>query len=210
MPRDYSSVMPQRPNQAGFTLIEILVVLIIVAMVSGLLFQALERAYRLQERFGMELFNVQQGQMATDWYRQTIQGLHPDYPDGRNRFQGKDREFSGLTSNPLSNEYGVPTPVNWKILENRQYGVTELVYLEEQQEAPILIWRGNGARFIYFDEKQTPHDSWPPPLGLSKQLPKQIQLVAQGTSEPINIVASPMGPASPLPRPQDLIGTPSP
>lgn len=206
MPRHSFTTKPDRDNQAGFTLIEVLVVLIIVGMTSGVLFQALERAYRLQERFGMELFNAQQGQMAADWYRQTIQGLHPDYPDGRNIFQGKDKEFSGLTSNPLGDEYGAPTPITWKIRNHQQNGTTELVYIEEKHETPVLTWRGNQARFIYFDEKQIPYDSWPPPLGLPTQLPKQIQLVAQNAGESFNIVASPMGPASPWPRPQDIFG----
>lgn len=200
MPHHSSAIKPDRSSQSGFTLIEVLVVLIIVGMTSGVLFQALERAYRLQDRFGVELFNVQQGQMAADWYRQTVQGLHPDYPDGRNVFQGKDREFSGLTGNPLSDGYGAPTPISWKIRSDQQNGTTELVYLEGKQETPILTWRGNQARFIYLDEQQTPHDSWPPPLGLSTQLPKQIQLVVKDAGEIINIVASPKGPATPLPR----------
>lgn len=204
MPRHFSSPPANKTNQTGFTLIEVLVVLIIVGMVSGILFQALERAYRLQERFGTELFNVQQGQMAADWYRQTVQGLHPDYPDGRSIFQGKQREFSGLTSNPLSNEFGAPTPITWKMRNNRHDGVTELVYLEGEQETTILTWRGNQARFIYVDEKQISHDNWPPPLGLSTQLPKQIQLVTQDAGDPVNIVAAPMGPTNPLPRPQEL------
>lgn len=204
MPRHFSSDSANTSNQTGFTLIEVLVVLIIVGMVSGVLFQALERAYRLQERFGMELFSVQQGQMATDWYRQTVQGLYPDYPDGRSIFQGDEREFSGLTSNPLSNEYGAPTPITWRIRNNRQNGTMELVYLEGKQESIILSWHSNEARFIYFDEKQTPHDSWPPPLGLWTQLPKQIQLETKDAGDPINIVASTMGPTMPPPLPQDM------
>lgn len=203
MPHHSSAIEPDRSNQTGFTLIEVLVVLIIVGMTSGVLFQALERAYRLQDRFGTELFNVQQGQMAADWYRQTVQGLHPDYPDGRNVFQGNEREFSGMTGNPLGDGYGAPTPITWKISNSQQNGTTALVYLEGTQETPILTWRGNQARFIYLDEQQTSHDSWPPPLGLSTQLPKQIQLVAKDAGEIINIVASPLGPATPLPRLQD-------
>ena len=203
----YSSISrATRSSQGGFTLIEVLVVLIIVGMTSGVLFQALEQAYRLQERFGMELFKAQQGQMAADWYRQTVQGLHPDYPDGQNVFHGEGREFSGLTGNPLSDEYGAPTPVTWKIRSNPQNGITELVYLEEKRETQVLTWRGNQARFIYLDEQQTPHDSWPPPLGLSTQLPKQIQLMATDAGEPVGIIAVTMGPTAPVWRAQDALG----
>lgn len=191
-----------KSNQTGFTLIEVLVVLIITGMIGGILFQALERAYRLQERFGIELFSAQQGQMAADWYRQTIQGLQPDYPDGQNIFQGNDREFSGLSNNPLNGEYGAPTPITWRLSNNK--GITELVYLEGKRETTILSWLGHEARFIYFDEKQAPHDKWPPPLEQSSQLPKQIQLVAQDAGEPIGIVAVTMGPTMPLLRPQKM------
>lgn len=199
--------LPNRSGQAGFTLIEVLVVLVIVGVTSGVLFQALEQAYRLQERFGSELFKVQQGQMAADWYRQTVQGLQPDYPDGQNLFRGEGQTFSGLTSNPLGDEYGAPTPISWMIRANQQNNTTELIYLEGSRETPILTWRGNRARFIYMDEQQALHDSWPPPLGLATQLPKQIQLVADDAGEPIVIIASPMGPASPLLRTQDFFGT---
>jgi len=209
MLRNYSSAMPHQSNQAGFTLIEVLVVLIIAALIGGVLFQALEQAYRLQDRFGTELFKVQQGQMAADWYRQTVQGLYPDFADGQNIFHGEDKTFSGLTTNPLGDEYGAPTPITWKIRNSQQNGATELVYLEGKQQTTILTWRGDEARFIYFDEQQSPHDSWPPPLGLWTQLPKQIQLVARNAGEPVSIVAATMGPANPLLRPQDFFAQPS-
>lgn len=208
MPHHSPIIKTDRPTQAGFTLVEVLVVLIIVGMTSGVLFQALERAYQLQQRFGTELFNIQHGQMAADWYRQTVQGLHPDYLDGRNIFHGDDREFSGLTNNPLSDEYGAPTPITWKIRDNQQNGIAELVYIEEKHETAVLTLRGKQARFIYLDEKQIPYDKWPPPLGLSTQLPKQIQLMAKDAIEPISIVASPKGNSERPPRLQDFLGVP--
>lgn len=197
---------PTQPEQSGFTLIEVLVVLILVALVSGILFQALERAYRLQNRFGTELFKVQQGQMAADWYRQTVQGLYPDQPEGPNMFRGKDQEFSGLSSNPLGDSYGTPTPISWKIINGQEDGTTELVYVEDKKQTPVLTWRASQARFVYMDAVQASHDSWPPPLGLFTQLPSQIQLVTSNLGAPINLVASPMGPIEPLFRPQDLFG----
>lgn len=206
VPSQTPDKVPIRSGQSGFTLIEVLVVLILVAMVSGILFQALERAYRLQNRFGAELFKVQQGQMAADWYRQTVQGLYPDQLDGPNMFRGKGQEFSGLSSNPLGDSYGAPTSITWKISKGQEDGTTELLYIEEKKETPVLTWRTSEARFIYMDAVQAAHDSWPPPLGLFTQLPSQIQLVTSNLGAPINLVASPMGPIEPLFRPQDLFG----
>jgi len=205
MPR-YSYSRPNQYNQAGFTLIEMLVVLIMVVMISAILFQGLELSYRLQDRFGVELFKVQHEQMATDWYRQTVQGLYPDESNGSNIFQGKEKEFSGLSNNPLSAAYGAPTPIIWKIISNQQDGISKLIYIEENRETTVLAWRSNEARFIYFDEKLTPNDSWPPPLGLATQLPKQIQLVIKYPSESSNIVATPMGPIETPIRMQNIFG----
>lgn len=204
--RSHSTPVHLTRKQAAFTLIEVLVVLIIVGMLSGVLFQALERAYRLQERFGTELFKVQQGQMATDWYRQSIQGLYPDYPDGNHLFRGNEKEFSGLSSNPLSDDYGAPTAIQWKIKHNQPNGSNELVYIDHQRETTLLSWRGNSARFIYLDEQQAPHESWPPPLGKYPQLPQQIQLEANSTGDLITIVATVLGPSTPLIRAQDAFG----
>ena len=209
MPRQFSCRQNNNSHQGGFTLIEVLVVLVMMGLISGVLFQALERAYRLQSRFGTELFKVQQGQMAADWYRQAVQGLYPDQPDGQNLFYGDASGFSGLSSNPLGADYGIPTPITWKIKSHQQDGSTELTYIEDQRETPILIWRGNQARFIYLDDMLVQHDSWPPPLGLFPQLPKQIQLEASDAGEPLIIVASPKGPTAPLLRPQDIFGAQS-
>jgi len=204
MPRQLLNPPHSKSSQGGFTLIEVLVVLIITGLISGILFQALERAYRLQERFGVEIFSAQQGQMAADWYRQTVQGLHPDHADGPHIFRGNEHEFSGLSSNPLSNEYGAPTPITWRIDRDRRSGDTQLIYREGQQETVISSWHGRDARFVYVDEQQTAHDSWPPAFGSPPQLPKQIRLVAHDAGDTLNIVATPMGPATPLLRLQDL------
>ena len=192
-----------RATQAGFTLIEVLVVLILVGMISGVLFQALERAFSLQVRFGSELFKTQQGQMATDWYRQAVQGLYPDQPDGPQLFRGTATEFSGLTTNPLGLDYGAPTAVTWR-LEKADDGLWQLRYTEAGPPSNILQWQGKAAKFVYIDAQQEPHDQWPPPLGLFPQLPKQIELVADDLGESIVIIAAPQGPAEPILRAQDL------
>lgn len=190
--------------QSGFTLIEVLVVLIITGMVSGILFQALERAYRLQERFGIELFDVQQRQMSAGWFRQTVQGLQPDYQDGPNKFKGTEREFSGLTSNPLSGGYGETLPITWKIRDDNASRKVELVYVERGNESTILSWDSGLARFTYLDEKFVSYQSWPPPFAVTTQLPKLVQLEIVDGTDPETIVAAALGPAKPAPRLLDM------
>lgn len=189
----------------GFTLIEVLVVMIIMGLVTGILFQAIERAYQLQERFGTELFSVQEGQMATDWYRQSVQGLRPDYPDGQNLFQGTASAFSGLSDNALGSFYGAPTSISWRIRKSLNSGATDLVYIDNGRETPILSWQGSNAHFIYIDALQAPHETWPPPLGPWPQLPIQIQLIARDGADTAIIISTPMSTAAPVSRIKDLL-----
>lgn len=193
-------------SRAGFTLIEMLVVLIMVALVSGVLFQALERSYSLQRRFGTELFKVQHGQMATDWYRQTIQGLYPDQNGADSVFRGEPSRFSGLTTTPLGDDYGAPTRFQWTLATHPERNSTELVYQDTGSETAVLHWSGTEAKFVYLDEQQVAHDQWPPALGQFTQLPRQIQMQAKSGGEYITIFATPMGPRDPPPRPQSVFG----
>lgn len=191
----------------GFTLVEILVVLILTSLITGILFQAMERMYRLQDRFGIELAYAQQDVMIKDWFRQTIEGLLPDYADGQNKFRGTARQLSGLTINPLNiHQYGAPSEFEWKLVFDPNEGSMHLVYTENGQAASMLSWAGNIGRFIYLDSKGEAHETWPPPLGIWPQLPKQVQVQAIKNSGSIVVLATPMGPASPLPRIQDLFG----
>ncbi len=206
MPRDFALSQRSHPLQTGFTLIEVLVVLIMTGTITGLLFQALERAYRLQDRFGAELFGAQQGQMATDWYRQTVQGLRTDYPDGKNLFKGSEQEFSGLSDNSLGGQSGAPTPIRWQIRKDLRSGLIELVYSAQDKDTPIFSWQTKAARFAYIDDQQTAHDAWPPPLGRWPQMPKQIQLITLGGNgiDPVTIIAAPMSTAMPPLRLKDI------
>lgn len=199
---------PTRARAAGFTLIEVLVVMIMLTLISGILFQALERAYRLQERFGATLFSVQQGQMASDWYRQTVHGLYPDFADGAHIFAGKPQEFAGLSSNPLNADYGIPTPIMWRLRSHTLSDTTDLVYVDKQQETVILSWQGQQAKFSYIDSQNTAHDQWPPSLGLFDQLPSQIQVQTPQDAKSITLIASPMGPTTPPLRLKDILGLP--
>lgn len=192
--------------QTGFTLIEVLVVMILMGLITGVLFQALERAYQINERFGISLASVQQGQMATDWYRQSINGLFPDFADGTHLFQGKPQRLSGLSTNPISTESGAPTPITWELKTRPADNITELIYTEGSLQTQLMSWLGTESNFIYLDEKGEPHTSWPPPLGLFPQLPAQIQIQSKYPTANLTLVSHIMGQTSAPLRLRDLLG----
>ena len=194
-------------RQKAFTLVEVLVVLLIVSLVSGILFQALEQVFRLQLRFGDELSYTQQDAMSEDWFRQGIEGLLPDYPNGANIFKGTERKLSGLSTNTLSVDYGAPLPLILEISADPESGAMRLLNGEGKDAAPILTWPGTTGRFRYVDQKGEAHESWPPPLGLWPQIPSAIWLEADLGGKPSILVAVPMGPVSPMPRASDFFGT---
>ena len=90
----------------GFTLMEMLVVLVITSLAAGLLMQASTQVLGLQARLNAQLDGLRGPALGADWLRQVVQGLQPDYDDGANRFRGSARGFAGLTTNALSGSYG--------------------------------------------------------------------------------------------------------
>jgi prepilin-type N-terminal cleavage/methylation domain-containing protein len=195
---------PSRAAEHGFTLLETLVVLAIAAMVSGILFQAYDVTLRLDRQFGVEYVASQQGVMLSDWFRQGLQGLQPDYPEGSRRFKGDAKKLSGLSTSALTSEFGVPATLAWELRYDSASGETSLVAGAES--APLLTWPGTTGRFVYLDAKGEAHETWPPPLGQWPQLPSSIRLEARRNGAPYVIVATPMGPTSARARPIDITG----
>lgn len=201
--------MIARTRHSGFTLVEILVVLVIVGLVSSILLQALDQVYRLQGRFGWQLAQSQQGAMYADWFRQVVQGLQTDYPDGKEKFKGDETQFEGVTTSPLSTNYGAPTMIALSLQFDRAENLTRLRYTERDRKTELYAWRGKKAgRFIYIDQTGERHENWPPPFGVWPQLPNTILLQSQRDGEPQLLAAVPRGSLEPKAKPFNPFGAP--
>jgi len=176
----------------GFTLIEILVVLIITGFVVAILMQSLYQVFRLQTHFGSEIFNTQNGAMQADWFRQSINGLMPDYEDGKHKFRGDQRQMSGQTLASLDQENGALASFAWRLEYVPQSGMTELLYVGYDSVRPMQVfsWRSNSGRFIYVDGDNEVHESWPPSMGKWPQLPSAIYLESGDANQKRMIVAA--------------------
>lgn len=190
----------------GFTLVEILVVLLIVGMVSGLLFDGATQVMNVQARLERQLTTLRGEALHADWLRQVVQGLQPDYSDGKRIFKGSARGFSGLTTNPLSAGYAGLQPFQVTLAHDASRNAMLLGYSMGSDATILLSWRGERGRLLYLDSHGEAHDEWPPPLGLWPQLPGAITLEGERDGTPWLIVAAHFGPSLPLLRPRDLMG----
>lgn len=179
------------PRLAGFTLFELLVVMVLVALISTILMQTLGQVWRIQERSGMEIARMSEQAMLVDWYSETIRGLMPDYERGKHVFVGDARGFRGLSVSPLGKDYGAPAPITWKLSEDPAARVVRLLY----QDEPILEWTGaSGFQFAYLDGTGALQPSWPPAMQQVLPLPAAVVLIGDAEGEPIRIAAAPRGP----------------
>lgn len=194
------------PRQRGFTLLEMLVVLLIVALAGSLLFEGSAQVLGMQARLEAQLSAQRDTAMRADWLRQLVQGLQPDYQDGRHLFLGTAQGYSGLSTNLLAGDYGSLAP--FSIVLSYQANRDEtLVRYGSTAEAPVLLTlSGTRTQLRYWDDQGEAHDSWPPAMGLWPQLPRAITLEGRAADQPLVIAASPYGPILPTPRPRDVMG----
>jgi len=163
-------------NFYGFTLLEMLVVLVIVSLISTVLLEGFSYVLHLRSGFLVQLENGQKGVIQEHWFRSSIAGIVTDYQEGEDIFKGKERELSGLTLAALDSIAGAPTSFAWQL----QYtdGTTRLNYQNSQGEIwEVAHWFGDEGYFQYRAVNGDWHNQWPPQLGLkTAQIPRLIVL----------------------------------
>ena len=177
-------------SRRGFTLVEVLVVMAITALVTTVLLQALSQVYLLQTRFGEQLSQSQAGAMRVDWWRQVVQGLEPDFVDGKRKFSGQSDRMEGLSTQGLGTELGGPKAFALEL------GNGELRYLAGEQATSLLRWpAGDRAEFAYLDSEGQAHPQWPPVSTRAEalQLPAAVLLRLSSPAGSEVLLATPRG-----------------
>ena len=176
-----------RKSTKGFTLLEMMVVLVLVSLITVLLMQGFGFVVGLQDRIRQQLVQIQDLELREQWFRIVVRSLHRGRTSDQSTFTGDPTQISGLTLQPLSSDTGLPTKVQW-ILENDGTD-SVLTYIEENNEPIALMrWTTEAPEFRYMDSTGTLNETWPPdaadsslPFGLfqtqsTEVLPKGIVL----------------------------------
>jgi prepilin-type N-terminal cleavage/methylation domain-containing protein len=198
-------------EQAGFTLVEVLVTLVLLGMTVAVLFGSLGQVLDARARLRPYLDQAEQTALTASWLRQTVQAMIPDYDTGKHRFTATANGFSGLTASPLIGPPGTPTAFNWTLKYDPVNDLTDLEYSENPSRT-IQVARlyGKGAVFSYYGQDQEWRRTWPPPdLDQSKtsvQLPQLVRLGGLPRELFPTIVAAPRAAPMPRPLPPGLLG----
>jgi general secretion pathway protein J len=120
----------------GFTLVEMLVVLVILAMTTGLLASALPIVWQSFAKLEQKQLN-QSVNLAAKWFRQSIQGALLYHPDNV-VFTGTATKLSMITNAPLDDPNNMPSQIIWEI---KQYSVAQ--FGSQQAKVAYDLWYNN-------------------------------------------------------------------
>jgi prepilin-type N-terminal cleavage/methylation domain-containing protein len=189
-------------STAGFTLVEVLVVLVIAALVSGILLTGFERVLDIRLRLTSFLDAVEGPTLVADWFRASVAGLVPDVRSGHGRFAGNGRRMSGLSLAPLNAAAAVPTAITWEVTFDPTAGRTYLRYRNGGgSEMTIASWPGDYGRLSYCSRDFICQPSWPP-NDRSSQLPALVRLDIMKGDDPWPVLAAPQADRDPYPPEQ--------
>jgi general secretion pathway protein J len=175
---------------AGFSLIELLVVLVIVGLVTSLLVEGLGTTWRSFDKLSAKGLNMTQAQLPLSWFEESVSGAvlyHPDKPV----VSGDSQQFEFITMNVPNDERHVPQQVLWSIQQkNTTSGLAywQLAFKAELAENELVIMQfDKQPRFEYWNGQQWLNDFQPD----NSLLPTAIRLVSD---EIILIIAKPVRP----------------
>lgn len=188
--------MTPRSLMRGFTLLEVLVMMVIVSLISVVLMQGMGLILNLRDNLGDQMIDLDRAVLKRNLVRQPLQGLVPDFSGGASLFQGRADRVSGLTLQPLLRRPGRTIPFSLILDYDERDQINTLTYREDEDE-PILLasWPGTRAQFRFIGDDTGWSKIWPPaqaPVSLTTtvigdiaapQLPELVYLATGSAQE---------------------------
>lgn len=191
-----------RASARGFTLFEMIVVIVITGLMAAVLLQGLSMVLRTRLSVTNTIADLQTVVISQNIPIDPLRGILPDYRNNPNQFRGQPRSMNGQTLRPLLSPLGSPTPFKMSLDYDGGNNQTVLTYEEPgRPKAELARWPGNGQSFKYRDVTGDWLSSWPPQASVS-QTPWLIWIDIGATTAP-PLVAAISGPHDRVTRLQD-------
>ncbi len=135
-------------NERGFTLLEIMIVLVLMTLVTGLFIDPISRIYDLRHRLRNQIDGIHLSVLAQNWFRASISGIYMT----KSKFSGEPKKITGVSYYPLNEDIGVPSSFEWSLDYDNGNDVTLLNYKGFGEEVlTIAEWKGNEGVFSYYN-----------------------------------------------------------
>lgn len=146
----------------GFTLVEMLVTLAVMALVSSLLWQALSTVAQLERRLDRTRTLSNDDQLRRAWVEQALFGVMTGPEGDPVRFKGSSTRLSGYTSMPPWP--GLLGPELMTLTLEQDANGQRLLAQRPGSDSSLELWRWVGAAgsFDYLDGSGHWLDAWPP------------------------------------------------
>ena len=162
-------------RERGFTLLEVIVVLVISSMIAAVLMQGLSLILTVRTTLAQKIFGLEKAVLQRNLFLEPLRGLVPDYPEKPDVFVGNERRLHGLTVRPIQNRPGAPVGVDLYMVYDADKEQTVLMYQERGRAAIALgSWPGNSGSFSYRDRTGEWLPSWPPQRQTQEDVPGQF------------------------------------
>lgn len=165
-------------KRRGFTLVEMLVTLAVMALVSSLLWQALSTVALLERRLDRTRTLSNDDQLRRAWVEQALFGVMTGAEGDPVRFAGGTTRLSTYTSMPPWP--GSLGPERMTLTLEQDDNGQRLLAHRPGSDTSLELWRWAGASggFDYLDSSGRWLDAWPPSAGTTQTtlLPAAIRL----------------------------------
>ena len=175
--------IPPHSNK-GFTLVELLVVMIIVSAITTLLVSGLSTTWDNFSKLNSSKLTIVSSKLPLLWFSNSVNGALLYHPK-KSYFTGTRQSFTYITSLAPDTPKGVPTEVTWS-LDNNQ-----LVYLNNEKNDAVNVLTSNSK--LYFEYLE--NNEWVQDVSNKEgQLPEAIRIIDENNH--ILVMASPQRPTT--------------
>jgi prepilin-type N-terminal cleavage/methylation domain-containing protein len=153
---------PLRPGTHGFTLLEVIVVLVITGLISVVLIQGLGIVLAARTTVAHKILDLDKLMIQRNLVLDPLRGIVPDYNDHPFVFSGSERQLRGLTLRTLQERAGTPTGFTMSLTYSSDRGETLVIYQEDGRDpVELMSWPDNVGSFSYRDRTGDWSDVWP-------------------------------------------------
>lgn len=155
-----------RGSHSGLTLLEMLVTLVLVSMISGVLWQAMQQLARVERGLQQGSIAEASGALRQEWLRQTLESVTPLL--GQHAFEGDEQQMKGwaldlpgvpeaeLGAFQLAIEPDRDRARGFRLV--LEFG--RLSAAESARRVTMLEWSGMPGAFAYVDDAGEVRSSW--------------------------------------------------